>query len=272
MEQYNYLIGYAAFIFMGLSLGMVGSGGSILTVPILVYLFTVNPILATSYSLFIVGFTALIGGFFYLKRGAVDLKTGFIFAVPSFIGVYLTRMYVVPNLPDPVFVVAGKILSKPMLIMLVFAILMLLASLSMIRASKENLNSKEIKITPRNKKLLISLEGLIVGGITGLVGAGGGFLIIPVLVILVGMPMQIAIGTSLFIIAAKSLLGFTGDLQQPLAIEWKLLFTITGIAIVGLLLGVEISKKLSAKILKKGFGYFVLVMGVFILLDQLKKL
>lgn len=264
------IIGYIASIFMGLSLGMIGGGGSILTVPILVYLFGTNPITATAYSLFIVGSTALVGGIFYLKKGEVDLKTGFIFAVPSFIGVYLTRAYLVPALPDPVFSLGSFVFSKPLLIMLVFAVLMVAASLSMIKSKKAEASKAEL--SPTAKFLLIGAEGFIVGGVTGFVGAGGGFLIIPALVILVGLPMKIAVGTSLFIIAAKSLIGFTGDLQHHAQIEWSLLTTITGIAIFGLFIGMYLSKKVSEKGLKKGFGYFVLLMGAFILFDQLKKL
>jgi len=265
------IYGYIASIFMGLSLGMIGGGGSILTVPILVYLFAINPILATAYSLFIVGLTALVGGGFYLKKGEVDLKTGLIFAVPSFVGVYLTRAFVVPQLPDPVFSLGQHAISKPLLIMLVFAVLMVVASISMIKTRKDSvLPSKDF--SPVNRFFLISLEGLVVGGITGFVGAGGGFLIIPALVLLVGMPMKIAVGTSLFIIAAKSLLGFIGDVQHQAFIDWKLLLTVSGIAIIGLFIGMSLSKKVSEKALKKGFGYFVLIMGTFILFDQIKKM
>jgi uncharacterized membrane protein YfcA len=265
------LLGYIASIFMGLSLGMIGGGGSILTVPILVYLFGIDPILATAYSLFIVGLTALFGGFGYLKKGEVDIKTGFIFAVPSFIGVYLTRRYVVPSLPDPVFSVGEIAISKSLLIMLVFAVLMLAASVSMIRAKKTTENPKA-PLSPAMRFGLISLEGLIVGGVTGFVGAGGGFLIIPALVVLVGMPMKIAVGTSLFIIAAKSLIGFVGDLQGTAVIDWKLMLIVATIAIVGLFLGMSLSKKVSETALKKGFGYFVLLMGAFILFDQIKRM
>lgn len=263
------LIGYLSSILMGLSLGLIGGGGSILTVPILVYLFKVNPITATAYSLFIVGLTALVGGVSYLKKKEVDLKTGFIFAVPSFIGVYLTRAYLVPSLPDPVFQIGSFSFSKPLLIMLVFAVLMVVASLSMIRTKKD---TPKAELSNTAKFLLISLEGFVVGGVTGFVGAGGGFLIIPALVVLVGMPMKIAVGTSLFIIAAKSLIGFIGDVQHQNTIEWPLLFTITGIAVVGLFIGMMLTKKVSEKGLKKGFGYFVLLMGTFILFDQISKL
>jgi len=263
-------LGYAASVLMGLSLGLIGGGGSILTVPILVYLFAINPILATAYSLFIVGITALVGGLTYLKQGDVDLKTGFLFAVPSFIGVYLTRAYVIPSLPDTIMTVGNTIISKAFLIMLVFAVLMVVASLAMIRKPKPSAGKKTL--SPATRVALIGLEGLIVGGVTGFVGAGGGFLIIPALVVLVGLPMKKGVGTSLFIIAAKSLIGFTGDLQHQVTIDWKLLLTVSGIAVIGLALGMVLGKKISEGLLKKGFGYFVLIMGCFVLFDQIHKL
>lgn len=265
------LLGYLAAIVMGLSLGMIGGGGSILTVPILVYLFQIDPIISTAYSLFIVGLTALAGGAVYYKKGDVDLKTGFIFAVPSFIGVYLTRAYVVPSLPDPVFNLASWPISKALLIMLVFAILMVAASISMIRSGTKS-TAQPKQLTAAQRILFISIEGLVVGGVTGFVGAGGGFLIIPALVLLVGLPMKIAVGTSLFIIAAKSLFGFIGDLQRHIDMDWKLLLTLSAIAILGLFVGTRLSTKVPEKSLKKGFGYFVLIMGTLILIDQLRKM
>ena len=264
------ILGYISSIFMGLSLGMIGGGGSILTVPILVYLFNIDPSLATAYSLFIVGLTALFGGINYYRKGEVDLKTGFIFATPSFVGVYLVRSFVIPNLPQELFTLGSMIITKPLLIMLVFAVLMVVASISMIRTKKSE--SKKTEFSPMMKYLMIGLEGLVVGGVTGFVGAGGGFLIIPALVILVGLPMKIAVGTSLFIIAAKSLLGFIGDVQHQPFIDWTLLFQIAVIAIAGLFIGVKVSDKISEKVLKKGFGFFVLIMGSVILFDQLRKM
>lgn len=264
------LLGYFASILMGLSLGMIGGGGSILTVPILVYLFGINPILATAYSLFIVGLTALVGGFSYLRKGEVDLKTGFIFAVPSFVGVYLTRAFAVPALPDPIVSINQMVISKPLLIMVVFAALMVAASISMIRVKKAARVKPEL--SGATKIALIGAEGLVVGAVTGFVGAGGGFLIIPALVLLVGMPMKRAVGTSLFIIAAKSLIGFIGDLQHQTQMDWRLLLTVVAIAVGGLFLGVMLSKRTPESTLKKGFGWFVLVMGIFILFDQIQKL
>lgn len=265
------LLGYLASVLMGLSLGMIGGGGSILTVPILVYLFGIEPVLSTAYSLFIVGLTALVGGVSYFKKGQVDLKTGLIFAAPSFVGVYLTRAFIVPSLPDPVFSVFGMDISKPLLVMLVFASLMVLASVSMIRSKTAPLDSKK-KLPPYMRNTVISFEGLVVGAVTGFVGAGGGFLIIPALVMLVGLPMKTAVGTSLFIIATKSLLGFAGDLQTQVEMDWTLLLTVGAIAIVGLFLGMLLSKQVSDKALKKGFGWFVLIMGLIILGDQIRTL
>jgi len=261
-------IGYLASILMGLSLGMIGGGGSILTVPILVYLFGTDPVTATAYSLFIVGITALVGGVTYFKKGEVDLKTGFIFAIPSFIGVYLTRAYVVPNMPDPVFSISSLSISKPLLIMAVFATLMLLASISMIKAKKAE--TKALEISATQKAILVSVEGLVVGAVTGFVGAGGGFLIIPALVVLVGLPMKIAVGTSLFIIASKSLVGFAGDLQAGIQLDWNLIAAISAIAIAGLFLGIKLSSRVAEKTLKVGFGYFVLIIGFLILIDQVR--
>lgn len=263
------LFGYLASVLMGLSLGMVGSGGSILTVPILVYLFKIDPVLAASYSLFVVGFTALVGGIFYYKRGEVDLKAGLIFAIPSFFGIYITRAYVMPRLPNQIFTIGSLVVTKPLLIMIVFSILMLLASISMI--TSKGATSSIVEKTLR-KKILISVEGFIVGCIAGFVGAGGGFLIIPSLIFLIGMPMRIAVGTSLFIIAANSSFGFIGDIQRQVDIDWKLLLSVATIAIFGLFLGITLSKKVPEKILKKSFGYFVLAMGIFVLVDQIKKL
>lgn len=263
-------LGYAAAIIMGLSLGLLGGGGAILTVPILVYLFKINPVLATAYSLFIVGLTALFGGLNYYRRGEVDLKTGIIFATPSFIGVYLTRSLVIPNIPMSIATVGNIEVTKPLLIMTVFSVIMLLASISMIRPRKKNINAKLENEIP--KKYAIPLQGFMVGCIAGFVGAGGGFLIIPTLVLLVGLPMKRAIGTSLFIIATQSLLGFIGDVQNQPNIEWSLLFKVAGIALIGLLIGIKLSDRVNEKALKKGFGFFVLTMGTLILIDQLRRL
>lgn len=267
------MLGYGASIFMGLVLGMIGGGGSILTVPLLVYLFAINPVTATAYSLFIVGLTALIGGIGAAKKGMVDFKTGLLFAAPSFLSVYLTRAYLIPSMPENLFRLGSYQITKPLFMMIVFAILMLLASISMIKKKKttEETGSSTSK-SAATRYTFIALEGLLVGAVTGFVGAGGGFLIIPALVVLVGLPMKVAVGTSLFIIAIKSLIGFVGDLQSQTAMDWTLLLQVSGLAVLGILIGQKLSAKVPEAMLKKGFGYFVLMMGSVILLDQVTKI
>ncbi len=260
------IIGYIAAIGMGLSLGLIGGGGSILTVPILVYLFHIDPVLATAYSLFIVGATSLFGSFSHIKLGNIHWRTAFVFGVPSIISVFLTRMYLVPAIPNPIFTVAGHEVSKATGLLVLFAVIMLAASYSMIRKQKKAAEA-DIDEVKYNYPLILS-EGAIVGVVTGLVGAGGGFLIIPALVLLAKLPMKKAVGTSLMIIAAKSLIGFMGDLRGDDVIDWKFMLIFTAIAVVGIFTGSYLSSKISNDKLKPVFGWFVLVMGIYILLKE----
>jgi uncharacterized membrane protein YfcA len=260
------IIGFASAILIGVSLGLIGGGGSILTVPVLVYILGVDPVLATAYSLFVVGSTSLVGAGTYMKKGLVNYKTALVFAIPSFIAVFLTRKFLVPALPDPLFSVGEAIITKNIGIMVFFALIMLAASYSMITA-KKCVDCDENEPVVFNFPM-IALEGSVVGVITGIVGAGGGFLIIPALVLLAKLPMKMAVGTSLLIIAAKSLIGFLGDLSSQ-TIDWQMLLIFTSLSIVGIFIGSALSKKINEKILKTGFGWFVLVMGIYIITKEL---
>jgi len=261
------ILGYALAAIVGVSLGLIGSGGSILTVPILVYVMAVNPVLATAYSLFIVGSTALVGGVQSAMQKRVDFKTVFIFGIPSIAAVYATRMWLVPLIPNELFSIGSLVITKPIALMLLFAAVMIVASVTMIRPGK---NKETDENTPLSYNYpMILLEGTVVGILTGLVGAGGGFLIIPALVLLARMPMKLAVGTSLFIIAAKSLIGFIGDLQGSQVIEWKLLGGFTVFAVIGIFIGIVLSKKIPGENLKKAFGWFVLLMGIYIFIKEI---
>ncbi len=258
------IFGFISAVLIGISLGLIGSGGSILTVPVLVYLFNVEPVIATAYSLFIVGLTALTGSLRYMKEKMVDYKTALVFSVPAFIAVFLTRLYIIPLLPDVVISFNGYAISKGTFLLIVFAALMVMASISMIRDKKPELKMIEINFNYP----LIFIEGFIVGILTGLVGAGGGFLIIPALVLLAKLPMKIAVGTSLLIIAVKSLIGFTGDIGSGQIINWLFLLEVSAVAIIGIFIGFYLSKKISGAKLKPFFGWFVLAMGIYIIIKE----
>jgi len=259
------IAGYLASLLIGVSLGLIGGGGSILTVPVLVFLFGIDPVLATAYSLFIVGATSLVGAFPKYRNNEINIKTAIIFGVPSILAVYATRAYVVPAIPDELFVIGSLVVTKAVMMMMLFAVLMVFASVSMIR-SKPATDQEEGEQDFNYPMIL--LEGAIVGVFTGLVGAGGGFLIIPALVLFSKLPMKQAVGTSLLIIAAKSLIGFTGDLGKQ-TMDWTLLSSVTALAIIGIFAGNLLSKRVSADSLKKGFGWFVLVMGLYIIIKEL---
>jgi uncharacterized membrane protein YfcA len=264
------ILGYAAALLIGLSLGLIGGGGSILTVPVLVYLFALEPVMATAYSLFIVGTTSLAGSYSYYAKGLVSVKTAIVFGIPSMVAVFLTRKYVVPAIPEHILSIGHIAITKGVLLMVIFALLMIFASISMIRKCKgddcpdqDNTDKPQVFNYPA-----ILGEGTVVGVLTGLVGAGGGFLIIPALVLFSKLRMKLAVGTSLVIIAAKSLFGFLGDVANY-TINWPFLLVFTAISIIGIFAGSALSRKIPGERLKTGFGWFVLVMGIYIFVKEL---
>lgn len=260
------IVGYILAVLVGISLGLVGSGGSILTVPILVLIMGIEPNIATAYSLFIVGTTALVGGIKNILEKRVELKTTLIFGVPSIISVYLTRGYILPQIPDSVFTVSGFEVTKSILLMVLFAIVMVAASISMIKPMRKDM---ELDFIPPVNYTLIFLQSIIIGFITGLVGAGGGFLIIPALILFAHIPMKRAVGTSLLIITTNSAIGFLSAIKADYQMDWKLLIFFTCSSVIGIFLGFMLAKKISGEKLKRGFGWLVLIMGIYIIVDNL---
>lgn len=263
------ILAYIFAMAIGVSLGLIGAGGSILTVPVLVYLAHVEPVLATAYSLFVVGSTALVGGIQNSFKKLVDFKTVMLFGMPSILAVYATRAFLMPRIPSEIAVGNLFSVSKGVGLLLIFAVLMVVTSISMIRGNGRNKELDNIENPPKNHHYgLVLLEGIGVGTLTGLVGAGGGFLIIPALVLLAGLEMKLAVGTSLFIIAMKSLIGFTGDIQTGMPINWTFLLIFTGFSVGGIFVGTWLSKFVDGHRLKKGFGWFVLVMGIYMIIKE----
>ncbi|MGN6354467.1 MAG: sulfite exporter TauE/SafE family protein [Parafilimonas sp.] len=257
-----HITGYIASLFIGISLGLIGGGGSILTVPVLVYLFGISPILATSYSLFVVGSTSLIGSFNSWRKGLVDFKTALLFGVTSIITVFITRKIIIPRIPEDIHI-GNSIFQFSIVTMVLFAVLMLVASISMMTSRQVQTDEND---THTNFIKLI-IYGVSIGLVTGFLGAGGGFLLIPALVLLLHLPMKKAIGTSLFIIALNSLAGFIGDAGH-FKTDWIFLITISAIAILGVFIGGLLGKSINSAKLKKGFGWFVLLMGIYIIIKE----
>lgn len=256
------IIGYILAVLIGVSLGLIGSGGSILGVPILVYFFAISPQTATTHSLFIVGITSAIASYKHHRLGNLKFKPAIAFGIPSLLTLLLTRRYLLPEIPEIIFQVNDFTLDKQTFIIVFFAMLMVFASFSMIKKQK-------VKEAQEASIITLVLMGVLVGLIIGILGAGGGFLIIPALVIFGKLEMKYAIATSLFIITINSLLGFAGDLINKVSINYYILITVSVSAIIGMFAGLYLSKKINGKKLKPAFGWFVLTMGIFIIIKEI---
>jgi len=262
------LLGYLLGFLMGMTLGLLGAGGSILTVPILVYCFQIQPLNATGYSLFMVGTIALTGAYTYFKQNLVDVRSGALFCLPAMAAVWLTRRYLLPELPEPILEVETVTLSKDCMIMILFGILMLTSAYFMFRRSKDA--SAHLPNTSQRGHglgfLILSSAGI--GLLTGLVGVGGGFIIVPTLITLFKLPVKMAVGTSLMVIAMNSLTGFYSDIASGLPIDTLLLTTFLVTTLSGMLAGTSLNKIMESANLCKGFAVLTLVSGAFILQAQ----
>jgi uncharacterized membrane protein YfcA len=243
-------------------LGLIGSGGSILTIPVLVYLLAVEPVLATAYSLFVVGVVSGTGAIKYIQKGLVEFKTVFVFAVPAVVSVYFMRRFGLPAIPENLFWLGDFLVTKNIFVMVVFAVLMLFSSVSMIKKPK----STDMAEPSLNYGLLVLLA-ILTGLLTGLVGAGGGFIIIPILVIFAKLPMKKAVASSLMIITINSLIGFTGDIEN-FDIDWGFLLPFSILPVLGIFLGIWLQRFIDGHKLKKSFGWFVLFMGIYIIFRE----
>lgn len=261
----NTLMGLAGALLVGLVLGIMGGGGSILSVPLFVYVLNIDPILATAYSLFIVGIVSFFGAIRSIQANMVDFKTGFLFALPALISIYLTRKYFVPWIPHQLFSVGDFNLTKEIGIMLFFAIIMLLSAYFILREKEEYAESSFMS---EFRYFFLSLEGFLIGIITGIVGAGGGFLIVPAMIILAKLPVKKAVGTSLMVVSINSLIGFLGDVQNT-AIDWSFLLTFAIVAIIGMFVGMYFNHRIDDQKLKKIFGVVVLGIGCSIILSEI---
>lgn len=258
------IAGYFAAILIGVSLGLIGGGGSILTVPVFVYFMNVHPVLATTYSLFVVGSCSLVGSARAYSKQLINFKVVAWFGLASLLSVFIVRRLVLPLIPDHLFTIGNIVVDKGIFLMVLFAALMLAASVSMIKPNKQD-------AAPMNKQsgvLFLLVQGLLIGAITGLLGAGGGFLIIPALVLFSRLPMKIAVGSSLTIMAISSFFGFFSSVSHY-TINWRQLLLFTAIAVAGIFIGTALSEKIPGQQLKKGFGWFVLAIGLFILVKEL---
>ena len=265
INQRMEVIGYIAAAFIGILLSLIGGGGSILTVPVMVYLFSVHPPLATSYSLFVVGTASTAGAYTYHRKKLTSIKTALFFGASSMITVFITRKFIIPAIPEKLGEINGYSITQSFLTMVLFAVLMLFVSSSMIF---NDTRKKEHTSTPGLNIYKLTLYGIAVGFITGLLGVGGGFILVPALILLAGLPMKQAVGTSLFIIAFNSFTGFAGDIGHFI-VDWFFLLKITAIAVAGIYIGSMFSKKIQEEKLKKIFGWFVMVMGTCILIDEI---
>jgi uncharacterized protein len=263
--EFSQFAGCLMAVFVGMTLGIFGSGGSILSVPILVYVMGIEPTLATAYSLFVIGTTSLVGGIHRAKQKLVDFYLVILFGISAIITVFVTRKILVPRIPEVIFTAQQFTLTKSVLIMAVFAFVMIFASFRMIKPLKEKIIVEDVKLNYSK----IALMGILIGLISGFVGAGGGFLIVPTLLFFTKTPMKMAVGTSLFIVSAQSLIGFTGDIMGSQIIDWKLLEYFTLASIIGIFIGNFIAKKVEDKRLKTSFGWFVLAMGIYIIIREL---
>jgi uncharacterized membrane protein YfcA len=254
----------AASLGIGLSLGLIGAGGSILTIPVFVYILKKDPVSSSVYSMFVVGVSSMAGSIQSIFNKLVDFRAVLAFGIPSVIGVFIARKTIFPAIPDELFSIGSFTLSKSMLFMLCLSLLMLLAARRMLKPS---IKDRQVDNEERQVTIPLLFRGLLVGMVTGLLGIGGGFLIVPALYLLVNLPVKKAIGTALLIITINSLFSFLNSYEST-QIEWLLLVKFSLGAVLGIIIGTRLSRKIRGEYLKKTFGWVILGMSFYIVYKQ----
>lgn len=258
------ILGYIGAILTGLVLGLLGGGGAAVSIPILVYAFNVPPSLATGYSLLIVGFTALLGTVQNLRQGLVRYKALVRCGLPALISIYIMRRFLIHSIPATFFTLYGFKLTKDTFILLLLAFFMAMVARNMISAAKPD--KKEVKQTPY---ISVLFQSIFIGLFTGMVGAGGGFLLIPLLLASEPMEFRNATATSLTLVTLNSFIGFAGDVQSNIVINWPFLLSFLGCSIAGVIIGIRIAHRIDNKKLRQIFGYAMMGIAIFIVIKEL---
>lgn len=256
------LVGYLALIGLGFILSVIGGGGSLLSVPILVYLFSIDIVTASSYSLFIVGTSSLLGALQKFRKEGADFLVAMVFGCSSAIGIFITRKWIVPIIPEVVWVENDILITKRALLLGIFSSIVIASSLVILR--RHPWTSAESG--KRRLDFLLPVS-LLSGIIAGLVGVGGGVIILPALITFARLPIKIAVGTTLLVISFNSLLGFITDVTIG-NIDWIFLLLITFLASLGMFVGNRYHEKIPVKYLRLSFGWFMLVVAMWIILTE----
>lgn len=256
------IFGYVALIGIGLVLGLLGSGGSMLSIPVLVYLFSMDVVAASSYSLFIVGITSIMGVWLKQKNQMVDIPSGMLFGGTSVVAIFVVRHWILPNVPEVILVNTFQI-TKRMLILTVFAALVMISAVVGIVKGQATENQSG----SQRKGYLLPI-GFVTGLVVGFVGAGGGFLILPALLVFGRLPFRAAVGTTLLVIVLNSLTGFAGD-ALSYSLDWQFLTIVTSLAMGGMLLGNFTHRRIPVYHLRLSFSWLMLTLGVWILTHEL---
>lgn len=263
--DYMHVLGYAGAVLTGLILGLLGGGGALMSIPVLVYLFHIEASVATGYSLFLIGITASVGALQTIRHKLVHMQAVLYYGIPSVITVYSVRRFLIPNLPNTLFTIGSYVVDKNHFILFLLSLVMIIAGYKMIVSQEPE--QKELSNAGIDR-IKLPLYAILVGAFIGLVGAGGGFLMIPALVYFGNLPMKKAVGTSILLVAINSFVGFLGDVHSSEQMAWSFLFIFSAFSIVGFFIGFYLHRKIPVNVFKKYFGIFLILMAVFIVLKE----